>query len=108
MNFSPKHKAVLSRIVINCGEIKQLSVVKRNDNQDCHHKYIIKPFDMETESTVFVDSPIALLNKEMNEQFTQSSDVNTLIKKAQQLSSTITNPDSIFLLSPGKISILDI
>ncbi len=108
MDVMTKHKAVLSRTVVHRGEVIQLSVVKRNDISDCQSKYTVTPFNMETESTIMVDYPIALLNREMIEQFKQSDDIDTLIKKARQLSSTITDPDSIFLLSTGKISILDI
>ncbi|MDE5808765.1 MAG: hypothetical protein K2H59_00615 [Muribaculaceae bacterium] len=108
MNSTQKHKAVLSRTVIHQGKINQLCIVKRNDNQDCASKYTIKPFDMETESTIMVDCPVALLNRDMIELLTPINNINTIIKQAQHLSSTITNPDSILLLSPDKISILDI
>ena len=102
-----KYKAVLSRTVISQGMIKQLHVVKQVNKANQNTYFEVSPFDLETESTVMVDYPVALLRSEQIDCLTTIDNMDQLIDRSRRLSAEATDADSAVLLVPRHISVLD-
>lgn len=102
MPTDSKYKAVLSRTVITAGALKQLHVVRRTVAG-----FEITPFNLETEATVMVDYPVAILNHADIDSLSIIDTMSNLIETARQLSAMKGDSDTAVLLKPGHCEILD-
>lgn len=107
MPTDAKYKAVLSRTVIHNGAIKQLHVVRPTVQDDGSTIFETAPFNLETEATVMVDYPVALLNHADLDGLSSIQNMSCLIETARQLTAVAVKADTAVLLKPGCTEVLD-
>lgn len=107
MPTDSKYKAVLSRTVICNGAINQLCIVRPTTAVDGSTRFNVTPFNLETEATVMVDYPVALMRRDQFDLLAAAENMSQMIETARILTDESKDADTALLLKPGHPEILD-